>query len=157
MNFRLTFFAAALVATSACGPRLIPGTDLNDTDDTRAILKVMEIYRAAVEARDAQRVISLVADSFKDDLGTASPEDDLDYAGLRAKLPQSLARLEDVHLEMNVRKVDVDTREKVARAIFTYTTSFRMPGLSAKPQNDSEIKEMHFKQVGDQWKILSGI
>ena len=150
---------AALICCSAlaCTPKRIPGTEIDDTDDTRAILNVMEKYRSAVEARDAQGIISLVADTFKEDMGTPSPEDDLDYNGLRQKLPSSLNKLDDVKLDVTVRKVEVNRPANIARAIFTYTTSFKMPGLTAKSQSDSEIKEMWFKHVGNDWKISSGI
>jgi hypothetical protein len=156
-NFRALFAAAALLLVAACTPRRIPGTDIDDTDDTRAILKVMEQYRSAVEARDAGKVLSLISQEFKDDLGTSTPADDLDYPQLREKLPVSMAKLDDVRLDVTVRKVTVNPADSTASAIFTYTTSFRMPGLSNKPQSDSEIKEMWFKKVGADWKIVSGI
>lgn len=149
--------AFALLAASGCTPKRIPGTDIEDTPESRAILEVMEKYRRAVEARDASGVLALVADSFKDDGGTPSPEDDLDYQGLTERLPQAMARLEDVRLEMTVRKVEIDKSAGTARAVYTYTTSFRMPGLTTRPQSESEIKEMFFKRVGEQWKITSGI
>jgi hypothetical protein len=153
--FALAF--AALLGLSACSARRIPGTEIEDNDDTRSILKVMETYRTGVEAKDPQKVISVVSESFKDDSGTGNPEDDLDYATLRSRLPQVLSKLDNVKLEMIVRKIEVDRETSAARAVYTYTTSFRMPGLSSKPHSDSEIKEMRFKRVGDEWKITSGI
>lgn len=157
MTLRTLLAFVTLLAVTSCTPRRIPGTDIDDNDDTRAILKVMEQFRAAVEGRDAGKVIALVADSFSDDMGTSSPADDMNYASLREKLPQGMAKLDEVKLDMTVRKVEVNAKESAARAVYTYTTSFRMPGLSAKPQNDSEIKEMWFKKVGNDWKITSGI
>ncbi|MHB8872148.1 MAG: DUF4440 domain-containing protein [Myxococcaceae bacterium] len=154
---RTLILAATLLAVCACTPRRIPGTDIEDTTDTRAILKVMEQYRTAVEARDAGKVLEVIADSFKDDMGTSTPSDDLDYPSLREKLPQSLAKLDEVKLDITVRKIEVSSAEGLAHAIYTYTTSFKMPGLSAKPQSDSEIKEMWFKKVAGDWKITSGI
>jgi hypothetical protein len=160
MNVRqLLVVSCALTLVSACAPRRIPGTEIDDTDDTRAILGVMEKYRTAVERKDAQQIITLVSDSFKDDLGTPAPDDDLDFARLRERLPGILSQVDDPHLEMTVRKIEIIPADKTlnARAVFTYTTSFRMPGLSSKRQSDSEIKEMWFARVGEDWKIVSGI
>src|SRR5579859_4741413 len=95
---------ASAILLVGCGARRIPGTDIEDNEDTRAILKVMEQYRTAVEARDADGVIRLASESFKDDGGTATPEDDLDYAGLQKKLPKRFARLDDIHLDLSIRK-----------------------------------------------------
>ncbi len=155
-NHRLPVGLFAL-SVAACTPKLIPGTNIHDTDDTRAILDVMDRYRRAVESRDINQLMPLLADSFHDDMGTSTPDDDLDYARLRAEQPQRFARLSDVRVDMTVRKVEIDDEQQVARAVYTYTTSFKMPGLSDRPVTDSEIKEMRFKRVGDQWKITSGI
>ncbi len=141
----------------ACGARRIPGTEIEDNDDTRAILQVMEQYRTAVEARDAQGVLRLVSESFKDDGGTSRPEDRMDYADLQKKLPGQLAKLDDVKLDINVRKIEIQSGTNTASAVYTYNLTFRLPRLNNKPQSESEIKKMWFKRDGSQWKISSGI
>lgn len=148
---------APLVLLSGCAAKRIPGTELEDNDDNRAVLKVMDEYRRAVERRDAEKVLALLAPAFKDDGGTPSPEDDLDFATLKERLPQSLARLDDVRLDISVRRIAINKADDTAKAVYTYNTSFRMPGLSSKPVNESEIKEMHFVRVSEQWRIVSGI
>ncbi len=147
----------SLALLVACGARRIPGTDLEDNEDTRAILQVMEQYRAAVEARDAPGVLRLVSESFKDDGGTAHPEDRMDYADLQKKLPVQLAKLDEVKLDLNVRKIEIQSANNTASAVYTYNLSFRMPRLNNKPQSESEIKKMWFKRDKGGWKIASGI
>ena len=156
MRVRL-FSTLGLTMLLACGARRIPGTDIEDNDDTRAILQVMEQYRTAIEARDAQGVLRLVSQSFKDDGGSSRPEDRLDYAELQKKLPVELAKLDDVKLDLTVRKIEIESRTNTASAVYTYNLSFRMPRLTNKPQSESEIKKMWFKRDGKQWKIASGI
>jgi hypothetical protein len=149
--------ALALVATG-CSVHKIPGTDLDDNDDTRAILDVMERYRTAVEQKDAQTLIGLVSESFKDDGGSTDPEDDLSYKDLYTKLPARLEKLEDIRLELNVKKIEFTEDLSGARATYTYTETFRMPKLSQKPQSETEIKQMIFKRVDKKvWKIVSGV
>ena len=157
MLARLSLIAVAVVAVG-CTPKKIPGTELDDTDDTRAILDVMEKYRTALEKRDAQQIISLAHESFKDDGGSANPDDDYDYHDLYTKLPETLKRLGDIRLEFNVRKIELSDDSENARATYTYTQSYLLPGLQAKRQSDTEIKQMIFKKVDKNvWKIVSGV
>jgi hypothetical protein len=150
--------AATLVVAVGCTPKKIPGTDLDDSDDTRAILDVMEKYRVALEKRDAQSIIGLADESFKDDGGSANPDDDYNYHDLYTKLPETLKRLGDIRLELNVRKIELSEDTTSARATFTYTQSYMMPGLQAKKQSDTEIKQMILKKVDKgTWKIVSGV
>jgi hypothetical protein len=151
---------AALVALSltACPAKKIPGTDIEDNDDTRALLKVIEAYRVAVEARNAPGVAELCDPAFRDDGGSANPDDDLVYAQLSTTLPDRISKLSDVRLDISVRKIDIRQEENVARATYTYTVTFKLPQLTARPQSETEIKQMVFKRVGEkQWKITSGI
>jgi hypothetical protein len=157
MFVRGLLVAVAIVAVG-CTPKKIPGTDLDDTDDTRDILDVMEKYRTALEKRDAQQIISLAHESFKDDGGSANPDDDYDYHDLYTKLPETLKRLGDIRLEFNVRKIELSEDSASARATYTYTASYMMPGLQPKKQSDTEIKQMIFKKVDKHvWKIISGV
>ena len=156
--FTRGLFLIVAVAAIGCMPKKIPGTDLDDNDDTRAILDVMEKYRTALEKRDAQSIIGLADESFKDDGGSANPDDDYNYHDLYTKLPETLKRLGDIRLEFNVRKIELSEDTTSARATFTYTQSYMMPGLQAKKQSDTEIKQMILKKVDKgTWKIVSGV
>lgn len=151
-------FALLALSLTACPAKKIPGTEIEDNDDTRALLKVIESFREAVEARNAQGVADLCDPAFRDDGGSASPDDDLVYAQLRTTLPERLAKLSDVRLDISVRKIDIRAEENLARATYTYTATFKLPQLTARPQTETEIKQMVFKRVGEkQWKITSGI
>jgi len=157
MRTGLAISAVALLLLGGCAARRIPGTDIEDTDDTRAILQVMERYRTAVEARDADAVLKLCSESFKDDAGSPKVEDRLDYATLKKKLPENFAKLDEVKLELNVRKIEFHPETSAASAVYNYNLSFRIPRVSNKSQNESEIKQMWFKRDHGQWKIASGI
>jgi ketosteroid isomerase-like protein len=152
--FHRLVFLLALIPL-ACSPKRIPGTEINDTDDTRAILGVVEKYRRAVENRDADGVMALVDETFSDDAGTASAGDDLDYARLRAELPHHLAKLDGVRIDMDVRQVDVE--QDLAQVVYNYNASFRLPKLTAKAQNSSDIERMTLRRTAGGWKIISGI
>ncbi|WNG15580.1 YybH family protein [Cystobacter fuscus] len=155
MNVR-PLFVTVLLVLSACGPRYIPGTQINDTEDTRAILKVMERYRAAVEARDAKAILALVSPNFRDNAGTEDPVDDLTSENLAQALPALLSRVDAPRLEMDVRRVDVK-RDGWATVIYYWNASWRAPGLMERPQRDSELEQMVLQREDGEWRIVTGI
>jgi len=143
---------------SGCPPRKIPGTELDDTSDTRAVIDVLQKYRQAVEAKNTQALLQLTDESFRDDGGTSAPDDDLDYKSLPAKLATRMAKVSELKLAVTVRRIEFDSDEKVARVTYSYQLSFKMPDYSARTQSENDIKQMLLKRVGDQeWKITSGI
>ena len=69
-------FASLLVAAAllgGCGPKRIPGTDIKDSPETRAVGDVIEQYRLAVERRDPNAVLALVSRKYFDNAGTTDP------------------------------------------------------------------------------------
>ncbi len=149
---------AVLALSTGCAAKKIPGTEVDDTDDTRAILAVMDAYRHAYERRDAQGIYELADPTFKDDGGSADPGDDLEYSTLTTRLPEKFKHVDELKLEINVRKIEFEKDPVFARSTYNYTLSFKMPQHNNKTQSEGDIKQMHFKRVGDkQWKIVSGI
>lgn len=154
MNFRALLLLPLLLA-AACAPRRIPGTEIADTDDSRAILAIMERYRSALEAEDAKAIQALVAEDFREDAGTETPEDDLTYANLPAHLENLFQKLDRPKVDISVRRVDI--QDDLATAIYYWNASWRMPSLSGRPQSDSELEQMVLKKIQGEWKIVSGI
>ncbi len=151
----LFFFALSF---SACPPKKIPGTDIDDTADTQAILAVIRKYKVAVEGRNPEGIHQLCDKSFSDDGGSALPDDDLDYDTLRDRLRKRMENVTDVKLELTVRRVEFDTEEKFARVTYSYQVSFKMPGYSSRTQSENDIKQMLLKRTAENdWKIASGI
>lgn len=154
MNVR-PLLVCALLMLAACGPRNIPGTQIADTNDSRAILKVLEQYRAALEARDAKAIQGLVSKSFRDNAGTDDPADDLTYENMAEALPALFSRIDAPRLTMDVRKVDV-RNNGVATVIYYWNATWRAPGLLDKPQRDAELEQMVLQKEDGQWRIVAG-
>lgn len=154
MNIRL-FLACAPLLLAACATRNIPGTQIADTEDTRAILNVMEHYRTSIEARDAKALHQLVSKSFRDNAGTEAPEDDLTYDNLPQALPALFSRLESPRVDMDIRQVNV--QNDMATVIYYWNASWRMPGLLDRPQRNSELEQMILQKEDKHWRIVSGI
>ncbi|KFA92407.1 YybH family protein [Archangium violaceum] len=154
MNVR-PLLVCALLVLAACGPRNIPGTQIADTNDSRAILKVMEQYRAALEARDAKALQGLISKSFRDNAGTDDPADDLTYENIPEALPALFSRIDPPRLTMDVRKMDVRSNG-VATVIYYWNATWRAPGLLDKPQRDAELEQMVLQKEDGQWRIVAG-
>ena len=158
MRVQLLILLVTGTALSACTPKKIPGTDIDDTEDTQAVLAVVRKYRAAVESRNAEGIYQLCDKSFNDDGGTAVPEDDLEYDTLKARLNERMGHITDLKLDLTVRRIEFDTDESFARVTYSYNVSFKMPGYSSRTQSENDIKQMMLKRVDkNEWKITSGI
>jgi Domain of unknown function (DUF4440) len=154
MNIRLLLACVPLLL-AACAARQIPGTQIPDTKESRAVLDVMERYRSALEARDAQAIQQLVSESFRDNAGTETLEDDLTHDNLSEVLPALFARLESPRVDLDIRQVDV--RDGMATVTYYWNASWRMPALGDKPQRESELEQMVLQREDGQWRIVSGI
>ena len=141
-----------LAAALGCGPHRIPGTELEDTGDTRAIIETIARYNSSLEARDANGILALVDPAFRDNAGTLTPDDDIDIERLRTVLPQRLAKLQDVAVRIEIKTIDV--KGDKASAVYTWVSQFKFGG---KSMTESDIKRMELKRGPDGWKILSGI
>ena len=146
-----------LVALAAgCKPSLLPGTEIPETKDTRAVYDVLLAYRAALEKRDPNAVLALVAPSYFDNAGTPEPADDLDRAGLEASLAKDLPRTEGQKIDFTIRKIDIRGDEAVVE-IF-YDSFYRVKTDSTLvPRRDSDVSRVRLKRVEGQWKFVSGL
>jgi hypothetical protein len=149
-----TFALAAALA--GCGTRRIAGTDIPDNRDTRAIVGVIDEYRKAVEARNAEAVLALVSPAYFDDAGTPDPADDLDRDQLARALPRHFQQLTAVRLGIGVKEVDV--KGDAATANVFYDGHYRVAtagGEAAKSASD--VAQMRFVRENDRWFITSGL
>src|SRR5690349_21410029 len=106
--------AALLLLAAACATRRIPGTEINDNADTRAIVALIDQYRIAAERRDAGGVLALVSKKYFDDAGTADPSDDVDYGQLRQRITADYAKLTALRLDIALKGIDVENDQAAA-------------------------------------------
>jgi ketosteroid isomerase-like protein len=155
---RLALLLAA--ALLACSPPRIPGTEIPDEPDTRAILKVIESYAAALQRKDAGAILALVSPAYYDDAGTRDPSDDLDRVGLEQSLPKVLGQIGNVKLEVVVRNLVVE-KDRATAEVFSDTWYSVTTSAGPTPHRDSDVHRMTFFRAGDKpgvgWMITSGI
>lgn len=146
-----------LLALAACVPHKIPGTDLDDTDDTRSVIDLMQKYRKAVEKKDTETIYKMADKDFRDDGGSVNPDDDIDYENLKTRLNTRLSKVSELKLDLSVRRIEFDEDAKVARVTYSYQLNFKIPEYTSRSQSEGDIKQMLLKRDGAGWKIASGI
>lgn len=156
-RFALLFTAALCAAVAACAAKRIPGTDIRDTADTRAIVALIDEYRGAAERRDAPAVLSLLSPQYYDDGGTAQdPTDDQDYAMLQKRLPEDYAKLSDVKLGIGVKAITVEGDKATADVFFE--GRWHVTTASGEvPKTVDDVERMKFVRENGAWKITSGL
>ncbi len=151
-----TALALLLALAAACAPRLLPGTDVKDTRDTRAIYDVVQRWVAAMNAHDVAGVMAAVAPDYFDDGGTPDPSDDLDRARLEKALTDDFARVEGTKLGVTIRRIDVDGPNATAELYYDSYYRVQTPAGSV-PRRDSDVYRLRLKNEGGAWKIVAGI
>ena len=145
----------ALAAAAGC-TRKIPGTEIDDTKDNRAIAATIDAWRRALDARDANGIVALVSDQYFDDAGTGDPADDLDRSQLPKALADTLSRLPSVKLEVAVTRIEVDGDKAAAFMFFDSRYRVATPrGEIAK--RDADVSRMTFRREAGGWRISSGL
>jgi hypothetical protein len=154
----VTVLLAAL-SLAGCAPKLIPGTDIVDSDESREVIDLMASYTSALEARDIDRILGLVSDSFFETSGTAEGEDDFDKAGLEEKLKTWSTATKGVRSRVQVKKISFEGEQ--ARVAYFFDVSYQVPadGPDGKLvwKNESDAKEMTLRRESGAWRIVSGI
>lgn len=95
-----------LGALAGCAPSLIPGTNIEDTDENRTVLEFLGKYRKAVTERSASSVVALTTQDYFEDNGTVDQKDDYGRTGLEEKLQANFARTKEMELEIVVQKIE---------------------------------------------------
>jgi thiamine monophosphate kinase len=150
----------ALLLTAALGlacatSRTLPGTEIKDTDDARAIAALLESYRQAMERGDGGAVLDMAASDYLDNSGTSDPADDIDRDGLAKRLDE-LSRVSGLQLRLTVRRIDVEGAKAHADVFFDQWYKVATAG-GAVPRHDSDIHRMLLEKQGGAWKFQSGL
>lgn len=143
----LALFATVLVA--ACGPKLIPNTQINDTADNREILELVAKYRQAYEDRDAHAISELASDRYLDKRAGISK------STLEDNLQADFDRVRELQLEIQVRRIDVKGDQAVVD--YFYSTSFLLKTPDATWETKTDDKRMDLVREADGWRVINGL
>jgi ketosteroid isomerase-like protein len=141
---------------SACAHGTIPGTEIEDTDANRGILKLVEEYKQAVERMDADAVMALVSPTYYEDNGNVDTSDDYDFKGLEAQLRSNFGRTKAIQLILRVDDVQVEEDEAFAELYYQLRAHAQYPS-GPKWETQSDRTRLRFQKVDDRWLIVAGL
>jgi hypothetical protein len=149
----------ALSAVGGCKPDLIPGTQVEDSEENRKVLEFLTRYQAAMQARRVDDVAALCAADYFETNGNDNPGDDYNLDGLRAKLGDHFGRTKELVLEVYVQQVERDNG--IVRVAYRYNTRalVAFPSgekwLTATDVNKIALRPVENDEAG--FRILSGL
>jgi len=146
---------ACLVA-AACSHKTLPGTNIQDTPQNRAVLDVFARYKQALEARDATALYDLAAPGYTDAGDPSRGINPTDYATLKDKLKTDFAKVTGVRLEATIK--DLEIREDQARIDYFQVLRYAVATPNGeKWKSESDDARMRLVRVNGEWKIASGL
>lgn len=97
-----------------CVPKLIPGTLVDDTKENRTVAFFFKTYKAAVEGRDVDQIMHLVAPDYQDT--KKHPDGRLiryDRSVLQDRLRQDFDKVKMLSLQIYLERIDKLPKQKV--------------------------------------------
>ncbi len=144
------------LALGACAHSKIPNTSIDDTEENREILAVVDAYHAAIENRDADAVLALVSDEFYEDNGNTDREDDYGKTQLAESLRSEFEKTEKVQLGLRVDGIVIE--DDKAEAFVQYNLKARTEFPSGKKwKTSSDRARMTLVRINEKWLITAGL
>jgi len=146
----------ALATLLACSHNVIPGTNVPDDPQNRAVLQVLASYKQAMEARDANALLSLAAPGYFDRGDPSRPTDPHDLEGLRKSVPRDFTGVRALKLDIDIRNLKVDGERAQVDYFGVMRYAVAVPN-GEKWFTESDDQRMKFVKVDGDWKISSGL
>lgn len=138
----------------------IPNTDVEDTSENRKVIAFCEKYRHAIEDRNVPLLLDMASPSYYEDGGNVDATDDMDFSGLQNYLDGRFRDTRAIRYEIRYRRIHMTSAGRV-HVDFTYTASFKIPGLSGQDEWRHTVADNRLELVPEQdkesYKILAGM
>jgi hypothetical protein len=134
----------------------IKGHEITDNALNREVVALIEAYRAGMEARDADRVLALVASVYFEDNGNADPADDYGKAELKKRLIEDFARTSALHLKIQLMAVISKGDEVAARMRLAVRYRLDLPS-GARWETSKDVNEIILLREEGSLRIKSGL
>ena len=143
---------------AGCATTMLPGTEIEETPENRAVYDLVQRYRRDIEERDVADLRKMISrDYFENGATTDDTTDDYGYDKLVADV---MPILKD-----NIKRVKVDVRvteivvgERRAHAAFEYTVRFLYTeGGKEGWIASNDFNRLELVREDDAWKIADGL
>jgi hypothetical protein len=146
----------ALAALVACAHATIPGTNVPDDPENRAVLEVLARYKQAMENRDPDGLLSLAAPEYFDRGSAIRSTEPRDFEGLRKTLPKDFTGVRTLKLDIEIRNLKIQGDQAQVDYFGVMRYALAVPN-GEKWFSESDDQRMKFVRIGNEWKISSGM
>jgi hypothetical protein len=153
----LIAISGALALAACAKPSFIPNTKVRDTKENRAILKIVEGYRQAMERLDAAGVLALVHPTYQDNAGTAEGSDDIDFTGLKKLLTTRFKRTTKIRYRIEYHDVETKGRDAAVDAYIDATFEYEPQGGPTRWRRLTDYNRFRLMRDGDRWLFVGGL
>lgn len=154
MRLPLALLTAAVVA--GCSHATIRDTNIADTPDNRDVLEVLSRYKSAVEQRDVDGVLALVATTYFDAGDAARAKGARDYAQLKTQLPREFEKMRSLQLDVTVKDVTVDGDNAHVDYFYVLRYDLILPN-GDKWYSSNDDARIRLVRLDGGWKIAAGL
>lgn len=145
---RLALSLVATVVLAACGPKLIPRTEIVDSKDNRDLIDVLMKYKEAFEAKDAKAVAALASPHYLD------ARDSISYETLEKQLTAYFEKTKQIHMEVTPRRAAIEGDH--GRLDYIFALNYVLNTSEPQWRSQTDDKRMTFEREGNGWKVTSG-
>lgn len=147
--------------TSGCGGgsgNFIPGTKVTRTRKNESIIQRCEEYRAAVERKDAKKLVLMASPEYWEDGGTTDGSDDYGFRELREVLTSQFQRANKIRYSIRYMKIRSEGRRAYVDVIVdaSYTIPDAQGGESRLDKRDQNQLVLDWNEKKEQWMFRSG-
>ena len=162
----------SMFLTVSCNKKMIKGTNIEETPDSKEILTVFGYYLKGFKEQNPEIFLEYVSKDYYDTNGTDDANDDVDYDKLVEILnSDAYNSLEKVSITCIIKDLlfDPDSENK-ARLLFFFEVRFKVKSLLPPTEENifiqpdgmtnskiSENNQMKFVKEDGKWKIVSGL
>jgi hypothetical protein len=147
----------ACLSAAACSHATLPGTNIEDTPQARAVLDVFGRYRHALEARDSAALVGLTAPEYADAGDPSRGLAPADHASLQQRLQTDLGKVTGLRFEATIRDLAFNGAEQARLDYFQVLRYAVATPSGEKWKSESDDARMQFVRVNGEWKIASGM
>ena len=161
----------SMFMTVACSPKMIKGTNIEETPDSKEILTVFGYYIKGFKEQNPEIFLEYISKDYYDTNGTDEAVDDIDYDKLIEILNSDMYHsLEKVSITPIIKDLFFNDAEDKAELIYFYEVRFKMKSSIPTTEENAFIQpdgmtnqkvsdnnKMKFVKEDGKWKIVSGL
>ena len=166
----LLLIVFSMFLTVSCNKKMIKGTNIEETPDSKEILSVFGHYLKGFKEQNPDIFLEYVSQNYYDTNGTDEAADDIDYDKIVEILrSEAFNNLEKVNITSIIKDLIFESEDR-ARLVYFFEVRFKMKS-SIPPSEEnafvqpdgmtnhkvSENNQMKFVKEDGKWKIVSGL